>query len=563
VTGQRSAVGLFHFNIRYVAGDVDFYRRYTKEVVEPFLSLLERNPKFRTSIHLCGADIEYLSRYAPEVLDRMRALINIEQLELISALYSNAIWVAFPLRDLIRSVELNRRVLDQNRLLASNIFFSQEAFWGMGVRQLNKFFDRAVCKDDYLKPASSLAEIEQAYRLGNLSVIVGANHLLNHICALDENGKYRATLKMNKQRLDLVRQSKLLDLSHRDMGVHWYHLGSAHHLVTAGFPNRRETFLSDGDWIALVEEQLDQIGSRSSFSFIRELEYDLSSLPELPQVIEGAWNYRGGSGVRRWMGWHTSDWERDAMVLCTAWQSRSALQQYEHMDHKSCKSDPPPPELLDKLWKQQLLVEGSDSLGWNPRRIEVESSLREAELLLTEIANLTLKRNWERPFLKTVLDIVMQVESLGSIAGIGSDTPVAIGNADVEGWCEITPGVYLLRVELRATGIRSGVQIKRSQDTAIYCPSAEEQSAVTLQSQKRSESIFLPLTNGLLSLGENDFLITINLYGKVAAELVAGFTCVEFTVEGPGGKRPYSLVFLRIHGHLESAIKFANLINEV
>jgi hypothetical protein len=563
VARKRTAAGLFHFNIRYIAGDSDFYIRYATEIVERFLDVLEANPAFRTSIHLCGADIEYLAEHNPETLERLRALVNVDRVELLSAMYSNAIWVAFPQRDLLRSVQINRRVLEQHELIASNVFFSQEAFFGMGLRHLSKYFSRAVCKDDYLRPVSNLDEIEQAYRLDGMGVVVGGGHILNQISELVVTDRNSATLLMYKRKLDEVRKSNLPNSRFTNDGVYWYHLGSAHHLVTAGFPHRRETFFSDGDWISIVEEQLQTIGSECDFSFIRDLEYELTSLPDLPQVPEGAWNYRGSQGVRRWMGWHTAEWERDAIVLASAWQTRSALLRYECEEAGQDQSGSELSDALVRFWKKQLLVEGSDALGWQPRKVEVESSLLEAERLLVEITNSTRKRNWRGPFLQNVRAIVAQVGSRGALPYITSEIPEAIGNATVDGWAEIASGVYLLRVELRVAGGRTGVRIKRSSDVIIYCRSGDEQSAATIRNQNRSGPTFLPISNGLLSIGENDFVIQVNRYGQVAAEIELGNGAVEFTVEGPGGKRNQMLVYLRYHGVLDAAITFANLINEV
>src|ERR1051326_8173521 len=127
---RKIALGLFHFNLHYIAGDVSSYHRYCTQAVMPFLRLVAGDPEIRVSFEMAGSGLECLGNFYPEALDLLRRLIASGQIELISATYVPTLWVAFPGRDLLKSIELNRSCLERLQLRASELFFAQEAFFG-------------------------------------------------------------------------------------------------------------------------------------------------------------------------------------------------------------------------------------------------------------------------------------------------------------------------------------------------------------------------------------------------------------------------------------------------
>ena len=129
------ALGLFHFNPHWGANERSANRHCT-ETLGPFLHALHSNPRWRVDIEISGSGLEFLQSGYPEQIRLLRELVHRGQVELISALYTPNIWIAFPRRDLEMSIELNRRCLEKLGFPWSRIFFAQEAFFGEVVQAL-------------------------------------------------------------------------------------------------------------------------------------------------------------------------------------------------------------------------------------------------------------------------------------------------------------------------------------------------------------------------------------------------------------------------------------------
>lgn len=65
---EKYAIGMFHFNLQYVAGDYRIERRIIKESLYPVLQFFEKNPQFKSDIEIQGYAIEVLDEEHPEVL---------------------------------------------------------------------------------------------------------------------------------------------------------------------------------------------------------------------------------------------------------------------------------------------------------------------------------------------------------------------------------------------------------------------------------------------------------------------------------------------------------------
>ncbi len=137
---MKIALGLFHFNVQYVAGDVALCHRYCTQAVIPFLQEIALDRRYRVSFEMAGSGLEFLSQHYPEAIKLLRDLIARNQVELISSAYVPTVWVAFPKRDLVKSVEINRACLQSLGLSAADIFFSQEAFFGPGLKAISHLF---------------------------------------------------------------------------------------------------------------------------------------------------------------------------------------------------------------------------------------------------------------------------------------------------------------------------------------------------------------------------------------------------------------------------------------
>src|SRR6267154_113043 len=105
---MKLALGLFHFNVQYVAGDLSSYHRYCTQAVIPFLNTIAQNRNYRVSFEISGSGLEFLSQHYPFAISLLRELIARSQVELVSSTYAPTLWVAFPKLDLVRSIQLNQ-----------------------------------------------------------------------------------------------------------------------------------------------------------------------------------------------------------------------------------------------------------------------------------------------------------------------------------------------------------------------------------------------------------------------------------------------------------------------
>lgn len=224
-------LGLLYCNIQYVAGDPAGYHRYCVEAVRPILNAIARHKNWRISIAISGCGLEFISTFYPGMLCQLRSLIDSGQIELISSTYSPSFWPAYPGEDLLKSVEMNRRVLTTLGLVSSPVFFAHEGLFGLGLSRLAEVFDTVVCKDDYLSHFLGDVDVHCAYRHGTMRIIVGSNHILNELRRSRASFPDKvATLSLFGPYIEMVGDNvstEVKSVRENDTG-YWYHLAGVY-----------------------------------------------------------------------------------------------------------------------------------------------------------------------------------------------------------------------------------------------------------------------------------------------------------------------------------------------
>ncbi len=80
-----------------------FEEAYTKAYL-PFLELLEKHPNIKLSLHYTGILLEWIQNHYPEFLDRLKMLIEQQQIEMISGGYYEPIFINLEDRDKIGQI---------------------------------------------------------------------------------------------------------------------------------------------------------------------------------------------------------------------------------------------------------------------------------------------------------------------------------------------------------------------------------------------------------------------------------------------------------------------------
>lgn len=575
---MKIALGLFHFNVQYIAGDIGSYHRYCTEAVIPFLKAVARKSNYRVTFEMAGVGLEFLSENYPGAIDLLRSLIERKQVDLVSSTYAPTIWAAFPGRDLIKSIELNKRCLDRLRLTAVEIFFSQEGFFGPGLTAIRDYFPIALCKDDYWEYFVDEPSPWPAYKLDDLKVIVGANHLMNelrrrHFAA--DSGKECSILSgFHRKRIEsaegvAAEPTRFVHGKRDEIEWYWYHMGSGHHFTIPASPQDWECFFSDAAWTDLNSSVLDQlIGEGYKLGTVSEFCRRAPTAPAEPTfaLMEGSWNAKRSKGIRTWMGQQQNGWENDAGLLGLAWRSRSELRRLEEMI-RSISDRRYLTRLtaeLEAIWGQQILAESSDPFGWLPLQCETrfgrenaEKVLRLASRLIAEITLLGGVEEIRQPSFE------LEEERNSRVPG-PHVTAELFGARGTLNWASISSRAQLCDVRFEAEELECGVRFPCDANRFTYCPTGLESHPRPLEWEKiKPDELYIPLANGLIGLSPDLFLIRVNRFGQVAVGLRRHEPWLTFSVQGAVPGKPYQWRFVLVRSQMEEAAKLANKINWV
>jgi hypothetical protein len=568
---MKLSVGLFHFNVQWHAGDLPSYHRYCAESVGPLLRALCRHPSWRVSIEFAGTCLGFLKEHYPDQFGMLQQLIAKDQIELISSLYTPALWPAFPGRDLERSVRLNREHLRRLDLPSSRIFTAQEAFFGEGLRTLSEYFDAAVCKDDQIGYFTRESPISPIYRLGQLKVLVASNHLLKEIGSYYER-RPQEELRLPPDHVDYLHRTRENNRGKHtpaatgacgDFHWKWYHFGDGNHYSVIYTPTEWRSYRADDVWASHIESMLCSYEEDGfQFGTVSDLLSALETYPaqEIDGVIEGGWNTSVSRGALQWMGHCANSWEDDLGILSYVYRIRSLLAQCEDAAKSaSIYDDPWIASAIDRAWAAVLAAQSSDPLGWYPSRSEVRSGIDAANTAYAETQNA----------IERVRMAGVPVEPsfrLGELDPISVESAfVEIGTVNLRGTLSVFamgPAHQVVYFYGYAQGVPCGLTFGFSLDYIQYCPSGLERTAACWGIERFPLPLLvLPLANGLLALKQGIFLIKDAGTCHLAVQVDGEAHRASFFVEGHAPSTFFTWRFVLYKGGLQEAIELANRIN--
>jgi hypothetical protein len=528
------------------------------------------------TIEMSGAGLEFVHEAYPRVFDILRSLVISGRLELISSLYTPNIWVAYPRRDLIKSVELNQQCLEKLHLPWSRVFFAQESFFGQGVATLTRYFDVAICRDDLLSHYFTIDFTNPCFKLNGMKTVAASNHLLNDLQEwITSKPDLAKSHSLYESHVRHIKSATLVNVpgsfpaangTYGELQWHWYHCGDGNHFGSIYKPDSLQYCYYDRNWSKLCEARIDSY-SREGYcigtvsDFVRELNFD--SAQELPQIIESSWNPRKSDGVFCWMGSHASQWEDDCGVLTSISRARARLIKAEAAAEQARGfSIAETSERLEQGWVAILNAQVSDGLGWVPGAHAVQTSLAAAnraliiasQLLedLQDVGTSIEADPDERPCLSTAEPIDrLPVPELYGADGSGSFAPIVQWH-------------WVYDCQFTTTNEECGICFPFEMEEIVYCPSGLEQSAVQIPiGSLRQHVIVLPLANGLLGINSSLFIIKDTSYVHVAARIDIGRKELKFGIRGSGCGRHYHWRFHFVRACICDAIAFANNLNSM
>lgn len=565
---HKVLLSLFHFNSHWGGEGILSSHRHCAETLVPFLNWIEKHSSRRVSLEMSASGLLFLHQHYPATLTLLGHLIAKCQIEMICSQLTPAFWPAFPASDLLYSFHKARDVARSLNIETSGAFFSQEAFFGTGLKVLAGTASYLICKDDYLEYVIGEGgrRLVPIFHYHGLPVVVGSNHLLNEACKWSHRGhrisnRYANHLERaaehNAKKSFVAEQGVLGDIQWQ-----WLHCGDGNHWSTIHTPADLAHCSYDPDWAgineSIVDSYLDQgfemltlhsfVGRVASMVEIK----DASSI----HLVEGAWNPEHGRGIARWQGFQTREWEDADGILTRISRIRSRIIHWTRQVHTDLLTTPDERQDLDNAWFGLMSSQISDWLGWNPAPISVMNGTLTCNQLMAQVTQQMIR--WKRldyRYVKLPPANNAAPFALPQIETIGDQTTLRVSQQH-----GTSATVY---VDSSHDCQTVGIRVLIDGPGIAYSPSGCDRELVHISWSQIREPLYLPCANGLLQVAETLFLIKVLATVHVAAKVCPTSRTVSFCIEGRPSGRIFTWEFVVFAGTPDSAVRLANEINDV
>ncbi len=363
---EKYAIGMFHFNLQYVAGDYKIENRIIRESLYPALQFFEKNKKYKADFEIQGYGIEVLAEEHPKVFKLFKKLVNRGQIELVIAHYSDQLFIGYPALDLQKSIEISDKILDKYGLKRSRVFFGQEIQWTPAYPSVLKGkYDLVVTSSD-----------PHGWYRDKIDPLVNITYGDDQILGLIDSKKELNGLSWTYSFLDDGEVFNSLDYR------------SNFYRVPEQEKKNIERFLKlekEGYKFLTMSELAEKIKNLKGYE-----------IPDYPFVPEGTWNM-SVCGPYMWMGRQRSGVETDGITRALSYDLRGKLLMYERLvkyAEKQGNNVSQLDSLIERSWRHLLLSEVSDASGWTPWLVEVQYTANEvanAKKELKEVEKRLLK----------------------------------------------------------------------------------------------------------------------------------------------------------------------------
>ncbi len=606
---KKFALSLFHFNVEYVIGGLDYTDASGKrhifqfsgapaegwdndkvedwivnQTLLPILQMYDKHPTWGVDIELQAYMVEVLKARHTETLDLLRKLVRRGQVELISFHYAAQLFLGFPREDHKRSVEATRKIFKDHCLELSDVVFNQEGQAGEG-------WQRALVKDGYKVGvyAKNLWQYVHHnrtpwpwYSSEGGTLIVGPGGVdpkagIELAWDFFDDGELRAVKgKLNPYFAPFAKHDpkRVKEFEDKLLGRE----KAGYHITTIG-------------------------------DYVAHLDAKKVEKKKAPPLIDGTWQAKSTESIHRWLGGRSQAFENDeednrVRTLNTrASMHVRALQRL--LDHAEKAGGGAAPTKADKdglakLWRLLWHAEVSDCSGVNPWRGEVMFGIDTSNKILADAKKLRESLLGRLGYKHARVDLRSgKVEKLSSKtpskAGSPVDAPVPVtvtggGRTIATKWTEhgpdpslgITAGKrYELRVDFGKTDSAKcpldkdgtetdcdkkllDVAFARFDDTIRYCPGLIEDEVrhyeIADWKFQKGEA-WLPLPNGLIGLGLDWWVIKHVRQTHIAARFRPDVKMIDFEDAANQPPMGHSWRFTVFKGAEKDALNLANRIN--
>lgn len=555
--GEKYAIGLFHFNFQYVAGDYRIERRIVRQSLYPLLQFFEHHPEYRSDIEMQGYGVEELATEHPDVFALLRKLVRRGQIELVVAHYSDQLFIGYPAEDLQRSIALSDSILAQYGLARSRVFFGQEFQWSPALASaLKGRYDCVVTSSD-----------PNSWYGGGEAPLVNVAYGGDTIRALIAGGK--------KELPGLAWRIAFLDdgeeFKTKDYNSDFYPVPAQEKENM----DKYKKLLDEGYRFVTVTE------------LVRRMRQDTGyTVPLYPLVPEGTWHMKV-CGPFMWMGRQRSGVETDGITRAVSYRLRGEVMMAEAMVAYAAAQGIDVATLrewLRQAWEHLLLSEVSDSSGWDPWLVEVQYTDNEAATarkLVTMIMGqlrklLVVPAGGWRVDTRTGAVVSANVAAGGnSSAGGNSCAADSAGGVPAALPLNFSVKAERYSVSVRRLGdsvYRVDVACERPADGAVeitfptaagglrYSPSCGEERSVVIPANYPHDPAFA-LANGFIYLNNGYSLIKDCSVEHLAATWRVRERRMVFREELRQGNNTMHMRFFLVAGSAGRGLAFANGLN--
>lgn len=591
-TRTKFALGLFHYNIEYVIGGLEYTfpdgkkKRFLDipgnagydddkvqdyiidQTLRPILEVFERHPKWGVDIEIQGMAIEIMAQRHPKILALLKKLIDNGQVELISFHWAAQLFLAFPREDLHRSHQAVKAAMAQYCLPLGPVVFNQEGQAGEGRQQML---------------------VEGDWKIG-----VFPKNLWNYQYKVV--GGNWAPLYLSEGGLMVVGPGGIDPKYGLDVAWHFFDDGELRAVGQTTFGPFNPYFApeapTDPKRVKEYEDSLVALEQKGYFitrigDYVRHLQAKGIAASPAPQLLDGTWQAPSTQSIRKWLGGNgivAGPDERDNQVRTGNAVARMHVAAVQRMVDAIAKDFPDPAvawhAAMTTMWQLLWRAQVSDCSGINPWQGEIQfgldsnaAILKQAEALRATLLKAQGKKGAEVDLQSgkvTWAVAPMQPDdiALKPVLPPFEVTVTADRPSQVQ-WFDGGKSRYQLVVALPATACSScyyndvTLAMPRFDNVIRYSPGLLETQVrtVPMASMQFSQGeVFLPLANGLLGLGDGWWVIkhvrSVHVAARVPyADLSIGFS--DATV-GPEAQQWH---FTVIKADQALALDLANRIN--
>ena len=561
---DQYALGMFHFNVQYVAGGMVGYYAVPNPLIDldaetiedqivtesfaPVLELYAKHPTWGVDIELQGYLLDVLAARHPDTLALLRTLAQSGQIEVVSFHYSDQFFVAHPRGDWSRSQERTAETFGRYHIPLGTSVFCQEGQSGEVMAREMK--DRGYATMVWPKNLWGFQHGDFApdplYRFGDIGLVVGG-------LGVDWHG------------------------NGRHVQATWTFFDDGELLATGGYnPYFPDLFHKSEKALAAYEGGLTALESQgwaiTTVSKYAAAVQGALTPAETPPLFDGTWQPGSTDGVHRWLGgaglWGVDERDNDVRTLASLAHRELAaavtIAAAAGLDAAGA---------IDDAERLLSLGEVSDATGINPFRGEVEYGIGHFTEVL-RIARDVIREAKDRlalgavtidPASGTVTEGTAD-EARGAAGAAAVKLTIDAGDRAVtETWETVRTG--LTRVELgfgvgdaRALTVRfpgaTGDALVTTRALDDETPATFDRSAFTF------ESFYLALPIGMVGLGDGRFVIEDQARVHVAGQIFRDSGDVSFADETQPSGETATWVFYVLEGTPEEAVALARSIND-